>query len=554
MGTAIGPSNVIRRSRQRWFLRMTESVSESRPLSVSESERPEPIQPEPTIGPAPGAARAPRGWNWAGAIYATALAACGLFFLWLRKVHELTYPVPWPDEGSFLWPALAFRDRFSLFSPELFPSREVFWMPPGFMVLEGTVFKFWTFSLGRARMLSALFLLGSLGCVAAMLKTSRARIGHALIFGVFLFSPIFQLAGNTARMECLVLFVVGAGFALMHAKRWAGFGVLALAPLVHPIGVLFLAAGALYWFAGVRKERIFHGIDKAALGAAALCWVAYAVHLIPNFRWFYEDMSGQLKFKHFVSEANGGVVGRIGESIVLFSSVVIGACVPVARQFGARVGALATLAAASLLACALTEGWLYDIYPAFGALLTSLLLLECGAAYVARKAGRFGGVRSVVTLGALAAVILFVDAKGVVLNPFLLRSVQSSTAQAWTLDPSYLSEREHGEVADYLRSIGAEGGKTTVQFLPDADALLFEDVRSASLGFTQQTFYVTKPDVFILHRSPWFPPFIYEVELMGFVLRNGVRPKLDEWHEISRGNADAKWIVIRKPPGKIEWR
>src|SRR5205814_10396522 len=89
--------------------------------------------------------------RWPDAVYALVLAVFGVSFLWLRKVHELSYPVPWPDEGSFLWPTLAFRDHASLFAPELFPTREVFWMPPGFMVLEGLIFKIWTFSLGRAR-------------------------------------------------------------------------------------------------------------------------------------------------------------------------------------------------------------------------------------------------------------------------------------------------------------------------------------------------------------------------------------------------------------------
>ena len=110
-------------------------------------------------------------------------------------------------------------------------------------------------------------------------------------------------------------------------------------------------------------------------------------------------------------------------------------------------------------------------------------------------------------------------------------------------------------MANFLRGLRDEDGRqTTVQFLPDADALLFEDIRSPSVGFVQQTYYESKPDVFILHRSPWFPPVIYELELMGFILRSGVLVELEEWPEIVRGDSESRWTVIRKRHGKIDWR
>jgi hypothetical protein len=484
-----------------------------------------------------------------------ALGGCAAAFLWARNKHELTYPVPWPDEGSFLWPALSFRDHFSLFAPELFPDREVFWMPPGFMVLEGLIFKIWSFSLGRARLLSAVFLLVALACVASMLRNSRVRIGHALILGVFLFSPIFQLAGNTARMECLVLLIASAGFSLMHAKRWAGPSVLALAPLIHPVGIAFLSVGVAYWFVFVRRGRVLERADKVALGVVLVAWVAFAMHVIPHFGLFYEDIATQVKFKSFVSEANGGAITRMLEPLMLVSAAVVASSIALAVRFGASVGALIALAIAALLAFVLTEGWLYDVYPAFGALLASLLLLETGSALLSRLGPPSNELGNTAKLGLLAAVIWAVDAKWVVLNPFLMRSVQSSTATAWDRDPSYLTANEHDQVANFLRGLREDDGrKTTVQFLPDADALLFEDARSPSVGFVQQTYYESKPDVLVLHRSPWFPPFIYELELMGFVLRSGVLVQLEDWREIARASSDSRFIYVRKLHGKIDWR
>lgn len=530
-----------------------ESVSESRPLSASESERPEPMALEPAVDPAAGAVRERRRKTLVDAVCLLVLTACGAGFLWARHGHELTYPVPWPDEGSFLWPALAFRDRFSLFAPELYPPREVFWMPPGFMVLEGLIFKIWSFSLGRARLLSAIFLMLALGCVGSMLKNSRVRIAHALILGLFLFSPIFQLAGNTARMEGLVLLVGSSGFALMHRKRWAGLAILGFAPLVHPIGLPFVLVGAAYWFAFVRRGRILDRADQVALAVAALCWAGYAEHVITHFQFFYDDMAAQVKFKSFVFESNGGVASRLREPLMLAPSAAVALAVACAVRFGAPIAALIALAVSSLLAFLLTEGWLYDIYPAFGAMLASLLVLEGATAFFAHARARATDVRLSLDVAIVAAVILLVDAKWVVLNPFLMRSVRSSTATTWNHNPSYLSAREHAQVADFLRGLGAEGRETAVQFLPDSDALLFENVRTPSVQFVQQTFYESKPDVFILHRSPWFPPFIYEVELMGVVLRMGITVPLEAWHEIARGD-ESSWIVVKRQRGKIDWR
>ena len=63
------------------------------------------------------------------------------------------------------------------------------------------------------------------------------RFSHLALIGVFLHSPILLLAGNTARMEPLVLLVGLAGFReVWRGAVASGLSVLALAPLVHPAG------------------------------------------------------------------------------------------------------------------------------------------------------------------------------------------------------------------------------------------------------------------------------------------------------------------------------
>src|SRR5689334_2756763 len=100
-----------------------------------------------TDGATGGTEPAPRpSPRWAAAVPA-ALAVALAAYLVRRHLVGLRFPVPWPDEGSFLWQALAFRDRGSLFAPEVNPEREALWMPPGFLVLEGLLFKVLPFSL-----------------------------------------------------------------------------------------------------------------------------------------------------------------------------------------------------------------------------------------------------------------------------------------------------------------------------------------------------------------------------------------------------------------------
>ena len=71
-------------------------------------------------------------------------------YLWLHAGASLTFPIPWPDEASAMWPAIAIERTGSLFAPQLNPERDVLWMPPGYMVVSGLIFKVFGFSLSRS--------------------------------------------------------------------------------------------------------------------------------------------------------------------------------------------------------------------------------------------------------------------------------------------------------------------------------------------------------------------------------------------------------------------
>jgi hypothetical protein len=221
------------------------------------------------------------------------------------------------------------------------PEREAMWMPPGFMVLEGLVFKVVPFSLGASRTLSALFVCGAVTCVFACLRRFETKVFFPLLAGLFLWCPIAGMAGNVARMEGLELAVLGVSFLLVDRGRAASLGVLLLAPLVHPNGLFGMAVGVPFFFFHTRGgRRVVRRADLVVIGAAVVAWVVYGIHVSQHWAWFARDMGAQLLFKRYVSASEGGALGRIGEPVVWGSLLALVFGYACARRAGKSAGAL----------------------------------------------------------------------------------------------------------------------------------------------------------------------------------------------------------------------
>lgn len=486
--------------------------------------------------------------RWKDAGYAAVLAAAAIGFLWVEHGHGLTFPVPWPDEGSFLWPALSFRDHFTLHAPEVNPEREIFWMPPGFMVLEGIIFKIFDFSLLRARFLSAVFVLSAMACLAVQVRSSRARFGHALLIAIFLFSPIVQMVGNTSRMESVVLFLSAAGFLLLDRGRAAGLGVLLVTPLVHPNGLVACVGGFAYFLAGFRRRRKLDRVDLGVFAAALAVWLLYAWHLVRNAAAFMEDMTSQFRWKQAEAALNGTLASRVTEPLLLAVFAVLAVALIGALRFGARGGALFSLALSFLVISGVAVGWLYDVYAGFAALLAAMLTLEVATALASRASPRtalFAGFAATLALSAAAA--------WVTRHPYLRRSVTRATTGTTAPGHAYFSAAERDLVASFIRRSIRKDRPVVVQFLPDADSLLFYDLRSSSVHFLQQTYFSTWPDVYILHDSPWFPPFLRDVELADFAMRNRVSRPLGDWDLIAYSTQGGRWLAVQHEGPGLPW-
>jgi hypothetical protein len=465
-------------------------------------------------------------------------------FFFMHHGYGLTYPVPWPDECSFLWPALAFRDTGTLHARELFEPREVLWMPPGYMVLSGAIFKLTGFSLPWARWLSAIYLAAALACLASLLRARRARLGHVILIGIFALSPIATLAGNAARMETLVCLLILGGLTLLCSAHYvAGLAVLALAVLVHPNALFALLAGLA--FAATRGMRALKP-ERWELGLvvlAALCWAAYAIHVATHWDDFVTDFGSQLAWKRAEFSMSGGVSARLVKPAVMVVSLLLALGWAGALRFARHALPFAFFASGLLLQVLLTTGWLYDLYAALLYLLVAILGVEVMSALVTTElaerpaSARIAAMLAVVAV--MAAGLLF----GLTRDSFANQSPEYVRTHAKTESSVYVRDSDRAAVSRALRSLPKP---VTVQFLPDGDSLLFHDVRSSGLRFSQASFYETRADAYVYHDSIWLHPFVRGLMQGRLAMRQGIGVPIDRWRVLASRAGTDRWLLYQR--------
>lgn len=472
----------------------------------------------------------------------------------------LRFPVPWPDEASFLWPAIAFQEHDTLLSPVLNPNAPIMWMPPGYMALCGLVFKITGFSLPLARLLSALGVSAAAACIFAMIpRRLSLRLAALPLLAIYLLSPIVLLVGNTARMEPFVL-ALGAGALLLVARgRIAvGLAIAALAPLFHPNGAFYVFGAAGLGLAVARGRPPGQRwrpspAGWAALAASAACWAGYAVHIALNWDAFVAHMGHQLWWKNAESAMAGGVLARVLDVTTLAPlsawALAVAAILWLGRNARASsrpapaLGALVALAGAGVLQIGLSHGWLYDVYAATTYLALVLLALSAGAIAIERFVARPGRLVPLAfpALALVAAAGYFFLAR----LPFVMRSVDSATVWPLTDSHDYLPESDHAAVEAYLERLG-QAGPVSVQFVPAADSLLFTELRSPSLQFMQPTFYEATSDVYVFHDSMWLPDKVREILVVRLIFQQKIPVPIEQWDTIAERDGVDTWRVFRR--------
>jgi hypothetical protein len=488
-----------------------------------------------------------------GALYGVAVLLLLATYFVHHSTFGLHFPTPWPDEGSFLWQAIAVQEHDTLFAPQLNPERTVMWMPPAYMVLQGLIFKLTGFSLQWARDLSALYLCAAFALLALLLRRLPLRFGHLVLVAVFLHSPAVLLAGNTARMESLVLLIGLAGFlVVLRGALLPGLAILALGPLAHPNGLFFglagvIAAAPAAWREPRRLKPSWAGLVVVVL--VAICWVAYALHVAAVWDAFVSDIGKQLYMKSRIDAVTGGPLRRLlSPSLLVSNLLLLGALVVVhTRRIQTPIRPLFALAIPLQLLVCLSQGWMYDLYAAVGALLISVITVEV-LTHALTRSSRLQGPRARAIVAAV--VTLAVAGAGV----YALRHdrVLADTLSKVKSDvgvhsgPPYFTPHDRLAIAAFLRSLESSPRLVTVQFLPWSDALLVRDLETKRVRFLQPTLYPMTSDVYLVHLSCRLPPALRD----SFGFRLGVRDKvpvpLKQWRTIHERDGTERWLVYRR--------
>jgi hypothetical protein len=215
------------------------------------------------------------------------------------------FPIPWVDESYFLHQALSFAHKNTLVTSSLILDRPVMWMPPGYVVFMGLVYKLIDFSLQSARIVSLAFYCFTVVLFAyAMRMHSRNLV---ILFATVIFlNPSSLAVANVARMDSMVLaLALGVLVALISDRCVIAVALAVFASLVHPNGVyLFLPIGmaiVLTFRLGLTPRFMqwqqIHLIDRILLCVAILLLFFYVVYISKYFEFFQMDMVFQFNRK-----------------------------------------------------------------------------------------------------------------------------------------------------------------------------------------------------------------------------------------------------------------
>ncbi len=453
-------------------------------------------------------------------IYACFLAP----YAWLHLRAGLTLPLPWPDESSFLWPAIALARDGTLLAPEMNDRVHMMWMPPAQMVVNGAVFTIFGFSLSLARALSAIEVALAAGLVGMASLRGRAGAGSALLCGFFLIGTEFVVAGNVARMEALVLLAWAASMALMaRGAIIESLCVAALSPLVHPNGVFVLGAQTGFvLLSGVGLARLVELIrsearwgrrlrrsEWAAIAFASLCLLAYGSYVGAHIEPFMEQMGAQ--FGRKLDRDHSVALARLSAFDFVQLAVLLGllAYGTLRRR---REGWLLLLVINALAAFAIRpigrEMW-YAAYAHFALLLTALGVLEMACD---RLAPLRGPLRSLV-----AAALMVTGLLALGRLPFPPASADALFFAGMRVGgpDQRIDPAELDRVAEHLRPLESDAQRTRVSVYPRGlSLLLYERLHDTSLLLYTPPWLLArmareKPryrplcsDVHVLHVSP----------------------------------------------------
>jgi hypothetical protein len=217
------------------------------------------------------------------------------------------FPVPWDDEAFFLLQAYSFAKTNSLLSPYLSPERVVMWIPPGYLILMGMIFKLTAFSLRSARFVSLLFTFLSFTFVVKIIDVLKGNTFLKLAMFLFFLHPTFIAMANVGRQEAVYFaLAIMSLYLLLSGRHLSALSVAAFSGLFHFNGIYVTVLSLIVIAVSCVKNRGHiekyitsqcRKMDLLIFTVTVLAWCAYAALAISNFNSLINDMTFQFAIK-----------------------------------------------------------------------------------------------------------------------------------------------------------------------------------------------------------------------------------------------------------------
>jgi len=403
------------------------------------------------------------------------------------------FPIPWPDESSFVWPSISFAEKGTMFAPQINPERTLMWMPPGYMMILGGILKFTEFTPELTRWISWACVMMTFIIFSYWLAQFRLWfLTIPLAAGVFL-NGTFTVAGNITRMDSMVLLLALVAFLLLWSGRQLiGFFVLFLTPLVHPNGMYFLTLALLARiFVNPGHEKPKTRPILVLSGLILSAWIVYGFHVAENWAPFIKDMNRQFGLKG-ESDPFGMLFTfpRIFYVLIFAGSFFYFAIKK--SQIIWFVGFGAAAMATSLMG---QEMW-YLIFRHIG-----FVVLACMGLWAVSFHNHWG-VKVLVGV-AVFLILLFFHRQKII--PNLMRYPEGLTFfhDGMLLNPSppYITDSDIDAVSEKIKNEFPAGSNARVVFFPAGDGLFFIDKLGDHASPYDPTFTKTPADGFVVHVS-----------------------------------------------------
>ena len=206
-----------------------------------------------------------------------ALALIATVIACLHVFLPFRFPIPWPDETSFVAPAYELARHGTLYVWGMNPDRVVMWMPPAYFIALAALFKIFGYSFALVRWASAACVLAAAWVAGRLIETLAAgRLAvllHALTAAAFL-SPYVLMSGNIGRMEALLCLVMLASLAAcVRGLPVLGAALVAGAATIHFNAVFFTLPAAAWfaWLLATRRGVAARWVELAGGGGGGLC-------------------------------------------------------------------------------------------------------------------------------------------------------------------------------------------------------------------------------------------------------------------------------------------